>query len=323
MSLFRIGLNEKGFHPFTCKKLYDTIVLSGGLFGCEILFSLKSSELLQLERCHRFCLKRIQGIDKFARTDIVLGMLQILNMECIIDKRKLNLFGQLCILNPNNIIKVIFIKRLCSFCLSNCTQAGYFSDIFFILKKYGLTNYLFSYYNDGIYPKRLKWKSTIKQTVNAFFTEHWLYRVNSDPDLYLFAKIHPAFCESIFWHISKCKYKYKRHCRNIIKIISALGSYNANKLCSKCGSFYNNEALHCLIHCISVQEIRSKAMDALFYTYGIEVYNYFYSSSDDIKLCILLGGPIPEFTELLHVCHIDFIILMVYYIDRMWSIFHG
>ena len=33
MSLFIIGLNEKEFHPFTCKKLYDTIVLSGGLLG--------------------------------------------------------------------------------------------------------------------------------------------------------------------------------------------------------------------------------------------------------------------------------------------------
>ena len=145
MSLFKIW-----YHPFTCKKLYDTIVLSRGLFGCEILFSLKSSELLQLEKCYRFCLKIIKCIDRFTRTDIVLGMLQILNIECIIDERKLNLFGQLCILNPKNIITVIFKKRLCSNCLSNCTQTGYFSDIFFKLKKYGLTNYLFSYYKDGL-----------------------------------------------------------------------------------------------------------------------------------------------------------------------------
>ena len=101
----------------------------------------------------------------------------MLNMECIIDKRKINLIGQLCILNLNNIIKVISVKRLGSFCLSNCTQAGYLSDIFFVLKTYGLTNYLFSYYSDGKYPKLLKWKSTIKQSVNAFSTEHWLYRV--------------------------------------------------------------------------------------------------------------------------------------------------
>ena len=115
-------------------------------------------------------------------------------------------------------------------------------------------------------------KSTIKQTVNSFFTEHWLYRVNSDPDLYLFAKIHLAFCESIFWHISKCKYKYKRHCRNIIKIIFALGSYNANKLCSKCGSFYNNEVLHCLIHCISVQEKLEAKQWMLYLTHMVMRY---------------------------------------------------
>ena len=105
MKLFKSGLNEKSLHPFTSKKMYNTIVLPGGLFGCETWLSLSNKELIQLERCHRFCIKKIQGMGKYTRTDITLGMLKMIYMESVIDIRKLTLLGHLCRLRPQNKVK--------------------------------------------------------------------------------------------------------------------------------------------------------------------------------------------------------------------------
>ena len=49
-------------------------------------------------------------------------------------------------------------------------------------------------------------KKTSKNQTNGYFVNWWMNDTEADPDLYLFTKIHPAFCESIFWHISKCNF---------------------------------------------------------------------------------------------------------------------
>ena len=57
LSLINSGVYEDGFHLFTSKHLYDTIVLPEALYGCELWDGLTQNQLNMLEKMHRFCLK--------------------------------------------------------------------------------------------------------------------------------------------------------------------------------------------------------------------------------------------------------------------------
>ena len=70
-------------------------ILPTALYGPECWLPLSKNDVLTLDRAHRLCLKYVQGLSVRTSTDIVLGLLNALPIEYEIDKRKLNLFGQL------------------------------------------------------------------------------------------------------------------------------------------------------------------------------------------------------------------------------------
>ena len=54
-SILKSGLCDTDLHPFTLKKIYQTVVMSRGLYGCEFWQDLSNSQLLHLESSHRLC----------------------------------------------------------------------------------------------------------------------------------------------------------------------------------------------------------------------------------------------------------------------------
>ena len=128
----------------------------------------------------------------------------------------------------------------------------------------------------------------------------WYMNINKSIELNLFATLHPAFCESIFWYISRCKFEYRTYCNTAVKIISMLGRNIERTLCVKCGQFYDIIAVHGLLHCYSTKEIREKLFCMLLSKYG---------------------SPIPDFISLLTVEHIDFVVSLLYYIHATWLVF--
>ena len=108
------GISGKDLHPLTLKKIYDLVVLPRALYGCECWHDISKSDLLLLERSHKFCVKSIQNIDRCTRSDVGLSLLGSRSLEKDIQKRKLILFKQLCWLDPFYTVKRIFIYRLIS-----------------------------------------------------------------------------------------------------------------------------------------------------------------------------------------------------------------
>ena len=53
-----VGLHVDGFHPLTGLKVYKSVVLPRALYGSETPCNCPLTLELQLERAHRFCLKR-------------------------------------------------------------------------------------------------------------------------------------------------------------------------------------------------------------------------------------------------------------------------
>ena len=276
-----------------------------------MLFSPSSQDLIKIERAHRFCLKKIQGMSKLTRTDVALSMLQMTDMLTIIDRRKLILFGRLCRLKTDNIIKVVLLKRLCNF-YSNTDTAnqGYFNGISKVLKKYDLFDHLHKFYSTSYFPNQSAWKKASKNHTNRYFVNCWMNDTEADPDFYLFTKIHPAFCESIFWHISKCNYKLLLQCRNAVSMISKFGHSLSTRenSCDKCGILYKNVVIHCLGHCLSTSATRLQNCNTIRSKFGDKASNYYNSFDQETRVCISLGAPVTEFSKILRVSHIKCLI---------------
>ena len=74
-SLVNCGLlNSNSLHPLSCKKIYSSVVLPKALYGCESWFCLTASQILILERAHRFCVKFMQSLNIRTRTDAALSL---------------------------------------------------------------------------------------------------------------------------------------------------------------------------------------------------------------------------------------------------------
>ena len=89
-------VHEHGLHTLSCQKIYKCIVLPNALYGCENWSHISEEKMLTLERAHRYCIKYMQGLHRWTRTDIALSLIGIHTIESEIDFRKLILFGQLC-----------------------------------------------------------------------------------------------------------------------------------------------------------------------------------------------------------------------------------
>ncbi len=165
MSLSNCGIGNSDLHPLTLLKLYRTIVLPKALYGCELWNNLTSSQITTLERAHRFSIKFIQSLPKQTRTDIAQSIIGINSLEYEIDKKKLLLFGQLCLLNPDTCIKRIFSVRVMGFAADSRKQRGFIPDIFRLLEKYSLLDYVNSYITSGNFVSMYTWKYTLNRAV--------------------------------------------------------------------------------------------------------------------------------------------------------------
>ena len=100
------------------------------------------SDLLTMERTHRCCIKFMHGLHRQTRNDIALSIKSIYSIESEIDFRKLILFGQLCRLNFEHWLRVVFLNRLCTYSMNDSKHTGFIPDIVRTLRKYGLLDVL-------------------------------------------------------------------------------------------------------------------------------------------------------------------------------------
>ena len=83
-----------------------------------------------------------------------------------IDKKKLLFFEKLCNFSHDILVKKIFLFRLFTYLNDKQDKSfGYVKDIFSILHKYSLEQYLTSYLETGIFPSKTEWKKMIKSEI--------------------------------------------------------------------------------------------------------------------------------------------------------------
>ena len=171
------------------------------MYECESWCPLTASNLLTLERAHRFCVKHLQSLGRRTHTDIALGLLGIIPLEIEIEIRKLILFGQLCRLSSKYWVKNIFLNKLSSYTINPYKQTGFISDIEKILNNYQLTHVLDMYFSDGIFPGQLAWKRMLNSNVKIVLLQIGILEylhlslVDLNPYILIFSPIFSGFIQ--------------------------------------------------------------------------------------------------------------------------------
>ena len=70
-------------------------------------------------------------------------------------------------------------------------QIGFISDVWKILKKYNLEEYIHICLETSIFPSKYTWKAVIKNEIRSFYETAWNERLENDADFVRFRLIHP------------------------------------------------------------------------------------------------------------------------------------
>ena len=112
-----------------------------------------------------FCIKFIQSFKHTVSTDFALCAIDLTSVETCIDKRKLQFLGQLCRLPNAYLAKTVFNHRLVRFINYDQQSLGFIPEIYRLLQKYNLTDYISNYLNYGTFPSKSCWKTILKEHV--------------------------------------------------------------------------------------------------------------------------------------------------------------
>ena len=187
------------------------------LYGCENWSNITESDLLTMERTHRCCIKFMHGLHRQTRNDIALSIKSIYSIESEIDFRKLILFGQLCRLNFEHWLRVVFLNRLCTYSMNDSKHTVFIPDIVRTLGKYGILDVFTAYKRDGVFPSRLTWNKRIRKTIQERKEYLWHSRT-LQPEFSRFKRIHCNFTIHFAWTLSKNYPKLTSAARSLIQM---------------------------------------------------------------------------------------------------------
>lgn len=291
VSLNQSGLTKAWLTPLPLVRLYKTVVLPRALHGCELWNSITKEEKLILERLQRFCAKEIQGFPRLTRSDICTSMLGLGKLEHHMDKCKLLFLQRLCNL-PNNLLsKQIFLFRLVSHFHHNVTK-GFIKDILEILERYDLLQFIQQFIQDGLFPRKNLWKSTVNKAIMTYEQKNYADKLRSDPDLEHFFQIHPGIHEpSRIWKAAQLCPRWKVQLNSMAKVLT-VSRENDLTLCEFCGKFFTDIVAHIIIACDATQKevegLWNFISDDLPVEFGVLLYNV----NDLDFISITLGAPI-------------------------------
>lgn len=290
-SLNSCGISRDCMHPLSLKRIYETVVLSKALYGSELWNNLSESHIQSLERAHRQCVKHIQGIPRNTSNVVALSCIGIMPLELYIDKRKLLLFSQLCILDANKGIKRMFTSRLVHFMQRPSKISGFMPDIYRILGKYGLLHVLTQYLSDATFPSKGSWKSLVNRSIKSYLEEKMSITAESNHALYSFKEFHKnQLIPCNIWSFCKLYRDQLNYGRSVILIVSRLFSRKYDTLCPRCKQSVNCIATHLVHFCSANAKLREVLWKSLLSIIGEKNFNTLIKLDPQNQIVQLISG---------------------------------
>lgn len=202
-SILAIEQNTNFVSPVILSSILEKVCFPTVLYGAELWHSTTASDNDKLERFIRLAAKSIQKFPVRTRTDIALGMLGWLPMRARVEQRKLMFLQKLCTLPPETLARQVFDLRFNLFTLKGYkNQLGFIPDIWELVQKYNLQEYVQTYLRSSIFPSKLQWKNIIQSKINHFYEIEWHERLQADADFNRFKTLHPSLEMSVIWKLT-------------------------------------------------------------------------------------------------------------------------
>ena len=86
------GARPRGLSPLTSLSMYRKITLPSMLYGCELWYNMKAQEINVLNKTQHTIIKKMQGFQKYTRSDMCQSLVGQYDLVFEIDKMKLLFF---------------------------------------------------------------------------------------------------------------------------------------------------------------------------------------------------------------------------------------
>ena len=188
-SMADIGVRPCGLNPITSTDLYKKVVIPTVLYCCEVWNNLKNCDIHEINKFQRMAVKKIQGFNKYVRTDMCESMVGTMSLSVEVERRKLLFLGTLCGLSHSSVPNRLFHFKLYMY-LDHGIDSGFVSDIFSILTKYNLSDHLQHYVRTLQFPGKFSWKRTVNSAITRYENNQWCCRMDRDLDFTRFKRLH-------------------------------------------------------------------------------------------------------------------------------------
>ena len=208
--------------------------------------------------------------------------------------------------------KQIFIRRLFQYKTRNVNdrQYGFVPDIFNILTKFNLLEFLETYMNSNKFPTKNCWKQIVKKSIahtEQLITTNALHEIDPCP----FKRICSFNMQNKYWKSAKTS-KDMEYITCLLKIVTCMPSTNFYK-CNYCYNYVVNLAKHVLVECNCNWVRRSIFWDCIALYFPSEIMFDLQAQSNDELFYSILGNcfssSLDEDTELYQ----NFILLAAVY----------
>lgn len=267
LSLNTNGIDIKTVSPKTLAVIYGSVVLPRALYGCELWSQYSRTDIASLQRDHLFCLKTMQGLRKSCNSLFVLLAAGMIDIETIVDHRKLIFFGQLCRLPGQYLAKHVFIHRLVRYVNVDKQCLGFIPDIVRLLTKYELLDCVAKYLCTGLFPSKCRWKKIVKKHVderafikmtNSLDNGEWLQH----------SIITPGHCSPLYNN----GIYVPTLCRTMMNAVSNIVSRQFTQKCNVCSLATDNGTIHKTLFCHNNHYDRERLFQQYIVIYGFKKF---------------------------------------------------
>ena len=289
MSMLRTGVHPAVLNPLVCAKIIRQVCYPKALYGCELWGELSKTEMLMLERTHRYICKTIQGLPKLTRSDMCLSLIGWYTINAFISERKLLFFGRICNLPQTAISFRILIRRLfvIKHSANNHKTLGFTNDCVKLFQKYNLVEFVDVFLTNGTFPSMRTWKHLVYDTIRKYELSEWIQRLNDDDEFDRFRSIHQVYQPHQAWTVALSHPHLRKQAHYIVSLCCLIRNATDNFLCDKCGKFFNDPCTHATTSCDYLSDIHDKFWTEIISLDPITFSAFLGCKSDD-ELCFIL-----------------------------------
>ena len=286
-SLAGVGVKFDGLNPIYSARVWDRMCVPSVLYGCEVWYDLKPSEMLALERLQRYAGRLIQGFHLRTHTEIVIAFLGWISVMGRIRKFKLLFLRKIISMKSNTVIKQMFMFRLAQYQTGAVyAMKGFIPEIHQILDYYGLTQFLDEYNSMRYFPVKKVWSSILKDRITLKENESYVKGLMAKTVEHVALKSHPSIQTHSIYRLMTSMSTNRNKLSLLIKLLSIPEGIVVE--CGMCKQIISNIVIHMFVYCVALNSVRNTMWEEIINMLDVEFSVALDNKSDSELVSIFL-----------------------------------